>query len=189
MRLNFTVAVLALALAGCNQQSSSSTDSSAAPQLEAPEPDSQPNRTFDPVNDAARTATGAHLTASTTQRLPDAGQPGGDAQEVLTLTGANNVVVEGQITGAISPATLVGGQTLRALLALPVEESQVLVYRVSNETKQNNAGLCGTDATAFVVVWDPETPGASGYKVLGVMGAQPGAANARPCPMLEYREN
>jgi hypothetical protein len=83
----------------------------------------------------------------------------------------------------------VGGQTLRALLALPVAEPQVLVYRVSNETKQNNAGLCGADATAFVVVWDPETPGASGYKVLGVSGGQPGAANARPCPMLEYHEN
>lgn len=190
MRLSFAVAVLALALAGCNQQSSSSNaGSSAAPQLDSPAPDSQPNRSFDPANDAARTATGAHLTAATTQRLPDAGQQGADAQEVLTLTGANGVIVEGQITGAVSPATQVGGQTLRALLALPVEEAQVLVYRVTTETKQNNAGLCGADTTAFVVVWDPETPGVSGYKVLGVMGGQPGAATARACPMLEYHEN
>lgn len=187
MKVRIVEAALVLALAACNQQSSSDS-TVGAPHLDAPAPESQPARTFTAANDGARAATGQTLVATTALRLPDAGQQG-DAQEVLTLTGANRVAIEAQIASTVSPATQVGGQTLRALLALPVEEPQVLVYRVTNETKQNNAGLCGADPTAFVVVWDPETLGVSGYKVLGVMGAQPGDAAARACTMLEYHEN
>jgi len=190
MKLRIALVICALALAGCDQQPASSSSGANAPQLDSPAPDTEPTRTFDPVNDAARTATGAHLSAATTTQLPPAGQAGADQQEVLTLTGANGLTVAGVITGAVSPATQVGGQTLRALLALPVDEAQVLVYRVSAETKPaGGGGLCGADAAAFVVVWDPETPGVTGYKVLGLTGGQPGAANAHACPMLEYHEN
>ena len=185
MKMRIAAALLVLAFAaGCNQQSASK-QSAEAPQLDAPAPESEPSRAYNAANDAARTATG-NLTVSVSLRLPDAGS-NSDAQEVLTLHGANGLNVEAQITGAVSPATQVQGQTLRALFAIPVEEPQVLVYRVANETKApNGQGLCNGDNAAYVVVWDPETPGESSYKVLGLMGGAPGAAGARACPMLEY---
>jgi hypothetical protein len=176
------VLILTLA-AACNQQSASTPGET--PQLDTPAPESEPSRAYTAANDAARTTTG-NLTVSTSLRLPDAGS-NSDAQEVLTLHGANGLNVEAQITGAVSPATQVEGQTLRGLFAIPVEEPQVLVYRVTAETKApNGQGLCNADNAAFVVVWDPETPGESGYKVLGLLGGAPGAAGARACPMLEY---
>jgi hypothetical protein len=133
MNLRIALVVLALAVAGCGQQGAGSADGAAdAPQLDAPAPESEPSRVFAPANDAARSAT-TELTVAMTLRLPD--QSGGDAQEVLTLRGGNGLVVEAEITGAVSPATQVGGQTLRALLNIPVEEPQVLVYRVVNETR------------------------------------------------------
>lgn len=187
MKLRIALAALALFAAGCGQQTATTEGAADAPQLDAPAPESEPSRVFAAVNDAARTAAD-QLTVSMTLRLPDSS--GGDAQEVLTLRGHNGLVVEAEITGAISPATQVGGQTLRALLNIPVEEPQVLVYRVASEAKpEGGGGLCGADSAAFVVVWEPAGPGEAALKVLGVTGAQPGAANARPCPMLEYRRS
>lgn len=180
--------VLALALAGCNQQNSGqSGDAATTPALDDPAPESQPSATFTPNNDAARTATG-QLTMSVALRLPDAGQESADAQEVLTLRGATGLVVEAAITGAVSPATQVQGQTLRALLDIPVEEPQVLVYRVTSETKPEGVnGLCGGESADYVVVWEPTTPGSASMKLIGTMGGAPGAGGARPCPMLDYR--
>lgn len=187
MKLRIALVVLALSLAAaCNQQTAPTEGADAGPQLDSPAPESEPSRVFAPSNDAARTATG-QVTESVSTRLPDAGAESGDAQEVLTLRGATGVVLEAQITGAVSPATQVGGQTLRALLNIPVEEPQVLVYRVTNETKPDGGqGICGAESAAFVVVWEPTTPGDSAMKLLGVMGAAPGAANSRACPLLAY---
>ena len=181
---------LLLTLAACGQQSSTSQASNAPhPQLDAPAPDAEPSRVFAPVNDAARTATG-QLTVATATQLPDASQPNADAQEVLALTGATGLVISAPITSNTSPATQVGGQTLRALMSLPVEEPQVLVYRVATETKPaSGQGLCGAGATAYVVVWEPSAPGDPSMKILGVSGGAPGAAAAHACPMLEYRRS
>lgn len=187
MKLRIALALSLLILAACDKPAAGPTADANAPQLDAPEPLSEPSRLFAASNEAARAATG-ELTVSTALRLPDAGQAGADAQEVLTLRGALGLVVEAQITGVVSPATQVQGQTLRALLGIPVEEPQTLVYRVSSETKpQTGRGLCGADATAFVVVWEPSGPGEPIMKIMGVMGAAPGAGDARACPMLEYR--
>lgn len=187
MTIRIALLALALGLAACNQQSGTQESADgAAPQLDAPAPESEPSRSFTAGNDAARSASG-NLTVSVATQLPD--DANADAQEVITLRGANGLSVQGQITGAVSPATQVGGQTLRALLAIPVEEPQVLVYRVTNETKANNAGICGADTAQFVVVWEPAGPGEPVMKVLGVTGAAPGAANSRPCTMLEYRRS
>lgn len=188
MLFRIAAVAFALAVAGCNQQGASSADNAAeGPQLDSPAPESEPSRVFAAVNDAARAAA-AELTVSMTLRLPD--QSGGDAQEVLTLRGRNGLVVESEISGAVSPATQVGGQTLRALLALPVEEPQVLVYRVTSETKpEGGGGLCGEGAPAYIVVWEPVGPGDAAMKVLGVSGGQPGAGDSRACPMLEYRRS
>jgi hypothetical protein len=185
--MKFKLVIAALALCACSPQPGSTQTDSAGAQLEAPGPESEPSRVFAPSNDAARAASG-ELTVSTSLRLPDASQSGADAAEVLMLRGGNGLVVEAQVTSVVSPATQVQGQTLRALLDLPVEEPQVLVYRVTNETKPaNGEGLCGASATAFVVVWEPSTPGDASYKLLGVAGAAPGAGEARACTMLEYR--
>lgn len=188
MKLRTAFVVLALALAGCGQQNSASEDgASNAPQLDSPSSESMPSSVLEPANDAARTTTG-QLTMSVSLHLPDAGQDGADQQEVLTLRGATGVVVQAAVTGAVSPATQVQGQTLRALLNIPVEEPQVLVYRVvSEEHPEGVQGLCGTTATEYVVVWEPATPGEASMKLLGATGGAPGAAAARACPMLEYR--
>ena len=188
MNRNIAVVVLAMAFAACSQQSPAPPQSTeGAPQLDAPAPETEPSRVFSANNDAARQVS-PELTVSTILRLPDASQSGQDAHEVLILRGPNGVAVEAQITSVVSPATQVQAQTLRALLDLPVEEPQTLVYRVTSETKsQSGRGLCGTDTTAYVIVWEPSTPGESTMKILGLTGGAPGAAGARACPMLEYR--
>lgn len=188
MTMRLALIALALALGACNPQAGAPGGQAQGPQLDAPAPESEPSRAFTAVNDAARAATG-DLSVSLALRLPDASETGADAVDVLTLAGANGVRVEAQITGALSPATLVQGQTLRGLLAIPVEEPRTLVYRVTNETKaESGRGLCGADTTAYVVVWEAVAPGESGMKVMGVLAGAPGAGDARPCPMLEYRQ-
>ena len=107
--------------------------------------------------------------------------------ERLSLRGGNGLNVNAAVTGAISPATQVGGQTLRALLAIPVEEPQVLVYRVSEAA--GSPGLCSEGAPAYVVIWEPSAPGDGAMKVLGVTGGAPGAGDSRACQMLEYRRS
>jgi hypothetical protein len=189
MKRQIALIVLAVALAACGRQANAPEGNSDNPQLEAPAPETEPSRVFAANNDAARAASG-ELTVSTALRLPDASQSGSDAQEVLTLRGATGLVVEAQITNVVSPATQVQGQTLRALLNIPVEEPQTLVYRVIGETRSAaGSGLCGADATAFVVVWEPAGPGEPVMKILGVTDGAPGAAGARACPMLEYRRS
>ncbi|MBS0384009.1 MAG: hypothetical protein JSS00_01510 [Proteobacteria bacterium] len=190
MLQRFALAALVLAAAACNQQSPSNSPSTTqTTQLDSPAPEAEPTRVFTPNNDAARTATG-QLTVATATQLPDASQPDADAVEVLSLHGANGLAVEAPIASNVSPATQVAGQTLRALMSLPVEESQVLVYRVATETKPTGGqGLCGANATAFVVVWEPSSPGDASYKIMGTYGGAPGAAAAHACPMLEYRRS
>lgn len=184
MNLRTACIVLALALAGCNQQGSSSVQQGAS--LDEPTEETQPDSVYAPNNDAARAATG-QLTMTVSLRLPDADAEGGDQQEVLTLHGATGVVVEAGITGAMSPATQVEGQTLRALLDLPVEEPQVLVYRVTNETKPEGVGgLCGGERADYVILWEPSAPGSASMRLLATRGGAPGAANARACPMLDF---
>lgn len=182
MKLRIALIALALAAAGCNQQSSTQDAANEAPQLDAPAPESEPSRVYGAANDAAHAVAG-ELTVSVTQQLPDSTDS--DIQEVLTLRGGNGLNVSAAVTGAISPATQVEGQTLRALLALPVEEPQVLVYRVSEAA--GAPGLCGETAPTYVVVWEPSAPGEGAMKLLGVTGGAPGAADSRACPMLEYR--
>lgn len=187
MRVAFAAA--ALLLAGCNQQTAATdAEGPAGPQLDAPAPETEPSRVFAPANDAASAATG-QLNVAITLRLPDASDASADAQETLTLLGANGVIVEAQIAGAVSPATQVQGQTLRALLNIPVEEPQVLVYRIANETKPDGRGVCGEETPDHIVLWEPSGPGEAGMKLLGLVGGAPGAAWARACPMLDYRRS
>lgn len=184
MMLRIVLVALALTVAGCNQQSSGTDAASDAPQLDAPAPESEPSRTFAATNDAAR-AVSNELTVSVTQEFPDAAEA--DIQERLSLHGGNGLNVSALVTGAISPATQVGGQTLRALLGLAVEEPQVLVYRVTEAS--GAPGLCTGGAPTYVVVWEPSAPGDAAIKILGITGGAPGAGDSRACPMLEYRRS
>jgi hypothetical protein len=181
MILRLACVVLVLAAASCQRQESGAGGSA---KLESPAPVGEPSRVFAPANAAARSGAG-EMTVLMSLHLPD--QTGGDAQEMLTLRAAKGLVVEAELTGAVSPATEVQGQTLRTLLALPVNEPQTLVYRVRGETHPEGVmGLCGGDEAAYVVVWEPATPGESALKIMGVSGAAPGAEAARPCTMLEF---
>ncbi|MBX3429337.1 MAG: hypothetical protein KF779_07130 [Hyphomonadaceae bacterium] len=184
MMLRVAFVALALVVAGCNQQSSSTDTATNAPQLDSPAPESQPSRTFAAANDAAR-AVANEITVAVTQEFPDAADA--DIQERLSLTGGNGLNVSALVTGAISPATQVGGQTLRALLELAVEEPQVLVYRVTEAA--GSPGLCAGGAPTFVVVWEPSAPGDASIKILGITGGAPGAGDSRACAMLEYRRS
>jgi len=191
MLLRLGCVALALALAACQQEAAApSAAENVAPQLDAPAPATEPSRVFAPQNDAARSATG-QLTLALAMRLPSANEAAGETTEVLTLTGANGLVLEAAISGAVSPATQVQGQTLRALLDIAVEEPRTLVYRVTREAKPEGAaqGICGAESPSYVVVWEPAAPGDASLKLLGVMGEAPGSAGSRACPMLEYRRN
>lgn len=184
MKFRTALVALALTVAGCNQPTSGQEAASEGPQLDAPAPASEPSRVYAAANDAAR-AVAAELTVSVTQELPDAADA--DVRERLSLRGANGLNLTADVTGAISPATQVGGQTLRALLAIPVEEPQVLVYRVAEAA--GAPGLCSEGAPAYVVVWEPSAPGDGAMKLLGVTGGAPGAGDSRACQMLEYRRS
>lgn len=187
MKRTIALLLLAAALAACSRQAAA-PEEAAAPSLDAPAPETTPSRAFAANNDAAR-GLSAQLEVSTALRLPDAGA-NADAKEVLTLRGADGLSLEAEIFNAVSPATQVEGQTLRGLLGLPVEEPQTLVYRVTAETRSRaGGGLCGGDATEYIVVWEPSGPGGEVMKLLGVHGGAPGAAGAEACAMLEYRRS
>jgi len=185
MLARFVVAALALAvIAACDRQGGAQQGGEQGPQLDAPALPSEPARQFTPTNDAARAATGA-LAVTMATEFADAA--GGEAKEVLTLRGENGLILHAEIVEQMSPATQVQGQTLRALLGIPVQAPVVLVYRVTEEDKpENGQGLCGANAAAFVVVWEPAGPGEPVLKVLGLTGGAPGAASSRHCTTLEY---
>lgn len=185
MIVRVALGALVLVVSGCERAAPGGSAGQGAPaQIEAPaENDSA--RVFAAANEAATAATG-ELSVSITVRMPDP-RGGQDAQETLSLRGANGFALEAVISNVVSPATQVQGQTLRALLDIAVEEPRVIVYRVTGETRVRGRGLCGADAPAYVVVWEPAGPGLPAMKLMGVAGEAPGAAGARACAMLEYR--
>ena len=188
----FLVLAAALALASCDRGSPLGGDakSNPAPHLDSPAPDAEPTRMFAASNDAARAATGPQLTVTMASRMPDATHASDGPQDTLSLRGANNLQIEADLTNAVTPATQVGGQTLRALLGLSVEESRVMVYHVTSETKpESGKGICDAGTPAYVVVWEPQAQGEPVLKALGVTGAAPGAAGSHQCTMLEYRRS
>ncbi|MBY0565279.1 MAG: hypothetical protein K2P58_13990 [Hyphomonadaceae bacterium] len=184
MNLRAPIVAGLLMLAACEQTSAPDPGEAAAPQLGAPTLETEPSRVFATANEAATGTTG-QLTVSLVQHMGDAS--GGGAHEELTLVGANGVEVRAQIVGAMSPATQLGGQTLRALLGIPVEEPQVLVYRVTGETRRADRGLCGDIPTSHVVLWEPSGPNEPVMRVIGASGGAPGEQSARACPRLDYR--
>lgn len=184
MRDIFRIAVLGLALAGCDQARAPSAEQ--APNLVAPAQEGAPARALQPVDDATTRATGP-VSITVAVRLPDAASAdhGEDANvETLTLRGAGGVELDAALVGAVQPSTQVRGQTLRALMGLPVEASQTLIYRV---TRAAGASLCGDAPATHLVVWEPESAGDLAYKLLPMRGGAPASADAQACPALAYR--
>ena len=185
-----TLAMFGLALLpACDRFKPAEEESGGPAHLEAPAPESNTARIFSPSGPAATAATG-ELTVNVALQMPDAGEAdrGAGPQETIQLRGATGLILEAVLTGASPPSTQAGGQTLRALLQLPVNAVQTLVYRVGRETKpESGQGICGPDAPAYLVVWEPDGPGAAGdLKILGVRGAAPGSAGSQPCSLLAY---
>ncbi|MES1202052.1 MAG: hypothetical protein ABUS57_11465 [Pseudomonadota bacterium] len=190
MRASWMIVVVAgvALLSACQRSAPEQSAKGQGPQLEAPSGESEPERVFAPGNAAATAVSGA-LTLSVTTRMPDAAEAeqGAEAHDVLTLTGASHLVLEGESFSTVTPATQIERQTVRALMSLPVDAAQVVVYKVSSETKpESGQGLCGADSPAYLLVWEPDTPGDSSLKLMGVTGAAPGAAGSHACPALEY---
>lgn len=183
MFVRLAIVALALSASACQRQPAGGEQPAAT---EAPARQGEAARVFSPANDAARAGLG-DLTLTMSLHLPD--QAGGDAQEMLTLRAVRGLVVEAQLSTAVSPATEVQGRTLRALLALPVDASQTLVYRVIEETRPEGlGGLCGAAGAVAVLVWEPSTPGETALKIMGFTGGLPGAADARACQLLEFTQ-
>ncbi|MET0182880.1 MAG: hypothetical protein ABW199_08355 [Caulobacterales bacterium] len=189
MRKAFICAALVL-VAACDrlpQLPQQRGASGPGPELSNPAPEIDPGRTFEPVNDTTRGATGS-LNVIVASTLPDAASADrGDTAmiETLTLRGANGAIVQAQLTGSVEPSATVQGNTLRSLMGLDVDAAQVLVYRITNATGRS---LCGDAAASAIAVFDPETAGASRYSILPLAGGAPGESGARACPALNYRQ-
>ncbi|MDX2238994.1 MAG: hypothetical protein NW203_15635 [Hyphomonadaceae bacterium] len=179
----WAVVAVAAALGGCEQEAAAprADIGSGGPQLEAPAPESAPARRFMPQSDAARAATGALIVTETVRIAQSAEDRGG---EVLTLRAENGLVVEARLAGAAPPSTRIGEQTLRALMELPVEASQTLLYAVSQEG--GGASLCDAGPASHIVLWESETPGDAGLRVLPFTGGAPADADAAACTLLAY---
>jgi hypothetical protein len=172
----------------CDSAPPTADQSAGAPALDAPSQEAESARAFAPANPAATALTGA-LQARFATRMPEAGdlEKGAPPQDVLNISGATGYTLDADLSGAASPAVQVENQTLRALLALPVDVSQTLIYRVVRETKTaNGQGLCGADDAAFLVVWEAPETEAPALKFLGLATAAPGEPGAHACAMLEY---
>src|SRR5262249_37432417 len=156
-----------VALAACDAGEDKAKSEQGAPALEAPAPEGDAARAFAPVGDAAARVSG-ELTVSVAQNFPDAGAANREAREMLTLSGANGYALQAELVGAAAPSTLIEGQTLRGAMGLPVEATNILIYRVLSEKKAGAAGICGDNTAGHVLVWEPE--GASGEPVLKLMG-------------------
>src|SRR5262245_40030391 len=111
--------------------------------MEAPAPDAAPARRFAPTSETARVVTGK-LTVTQTTRMPESDAQSANPIEVLSLRTETGIAAEASLEGAVSPSVSVEGQTIRALMNLPVGAAQVLVYRVTDETAPAGAQkLCG----------------------------------------------
>jgi hypothetical protein len=158
-----------------------------SPQMQAPAPESAPGRRFTPASEAARAVTG-RLVVTLTTRMPDPASKETQATEILSLRGETGLAAEAQLEGSTTPSAMVEGQTIRALMELPVQASRVLVYRVTMEDAPEGAQkLCGARQTTRILVWEPDGPGDDTLRLLTLSGDAPGAAGAQLCLSLSYQ--
>jgi hypothetical protein len=69
---------------------------------------------------------------------------------------------------------------------LPVEASQTLVYRITEQNAGGGHGLCGEREASRLVVWEPTTPGETVLKILALSGDAPGRPGAQLCAVFAY---
>jgi pyruvate/2-oxoglutarate dehydrogenase complex dihydrolipoamide acyltransferase (E2) component len=184
-----TALLLGAALCACERASEPAGARVAGPEMGAPAPESAPGRRYVPVSETARAITG-RLTVTLTTRMPDAQAEEATPTEVLSLRAETGVAAEAALEGSLAPSISVEGQTIRALMELPVEASRVLVYRVTEENAPAGAQkLCGARQTTRVLVWEPETPGDESLRLLTLAGDAPGRPGAQLCMPLAYERD
>ena len=154
--MKFRIALIVLGagrLPAATSRPSTREGAQEAPQLDAPAPEIEPARRFArrATTPRARRRPNSHVSVSL--RLPDAGRTptrrAGSADAARRATASS---WKRQSPARSRRRRKCGGQTLRALLDIPVEEPQVLVYRVTNETKPEGVGgLCGAERADYVV--------------------------------------
>ncbi|MGE0829460.1 MAG: hypothetical protein AB7O04_08930 [Hyphomonadaceae bacterium] len=175
---------LALMAGACDRQAADG-GGTEAPKMDSPMPESEPARAFTPADDNSRTLTG-RLTLTLTTRMAGAGEANGPT-EFLTLRAETGLSIDAELATAAAPSETVSGQTIRALMDLPVEASQALVYRITEEQAPGaGRGLCGERAATHIAVWEPEDSAQSGLKLLALHGGAPGEAAAESCAALTY---
>ncbi|MGE0046663.1 MAG: hypothetical protein AB7J28_03645 [Hyphomonadaceae bacterium] len=186
MKQFLLIAALSFALgaAACEQQVQRA-DQPEGPRMDAPTPEAEPARVFAPESENARTVTG-RLTLTLTTRMPDAESAQSGPTDVLSLRTQTGLAAEATLEGTSAPSATVEGQTIRALMELPVDASQTLVYRVTEETAPGGRRLCGERETTRLVIWEPEAPGADGLRMLALAGDAPGQAGAVACGAFAY---
>lgn len=184
-RAALVACLLITCLAACDRIGGSGAERAVdGPKLDAPTLESEPARVFMPASESARVIVG-RLTLTLTTRMP--GPDGAGGGEVLSLRTQTGLSAEAVLSGAIAPSTAVEGQTIRALMELPVEASQVIVYEVTESANAGGArGLCGEREMTRLVLWEPDAPGASDLRLLAVAGEAPGRPGALLCSAYTF---
>jgi hypothetical protein len=179
------VVLAMLSISACDRQSQTNpSDLASAPQLDAPAPESEPARAYQPASESARATTG-RLTLTVTTRMPETQND--RSTDVLSLSAETGLTAEAELESTLQPSASVEGQTIRALMDLPVQASQTLVYRITRQSApRGGRSLCGEREATRLVVWEPTTPGVTALKVLALSGDAPGRPGAQLCALYSY---
>jgi hypothetical protein len=181
-----TALLLCASVSACERPTEAPGRRVAGPKMEAPAPESAPARRFAPASESARVVTG-RVTVTLTTRMPDAQAKDALPTEVLSLRAETGIAAEAELEGSVAPSVSVEGQTIRALMNLPVDAARVLVYRVTEEDAPAGAQrLCGARPTTRILTWEPDGPGEAVLRLLTLAGDVPGRAGAQLCLSLSY---
>jgi hypothetical protein len=177
-------AFAAVFIVACDRVAEAPSDLSSGAELDMPAPEAEPARIYTPRSESARATTGK-LTLTVTTRMPQGGNE--RSTDVLLVRAETGLTAEAVLESTLAPSASVEGQTIRALMELPVDASQTLVYRITQQNApQGGRGLCGEREATRLVVWEPTTPGETALKILALTGDAPGRPGAQLCAVFSY---
>lgn len=180
MKAHWTQPVLGLvvmALAACSPDANNGQRPEGAPTLSDPSSASAEVIEKRYVPSAETEAVTGAIAVSETYRME------GGGETVLTITGANGLTVEARLVDAISAQAAVGGQPLRAIMALS-DDAAPSHYRIS---RVSNGSLCGDTATASdLVLFETSGSPPEELTLLVTSAGAPGQSGAVLCQVLRY---
>jgi hypothetical protein len=177
-------ALAAVFIVACDRVAEAPSDLSSGAELEMPAPEAEPARVYTARSESARATTGK-LTLTVTTRMPQGGNE--RSTDVLLLRAETGLTAEAVLESTLAPSASVEGQTIRALMELPVDASQTLVYRITQQNApEGGRSLCGEREATRLVVWEPTTPGETALKILALAGEAPGRPGAQLCAVFSY---